>query len=152
MKESLIGELENIVSKENLLASPEALRAYSYDGTTARSISLMLLSSLPPQIEISLILGLPTGRESLLLRRGRYKHQRRIVPINGGIVLCTTKMNKILKIDKESLSATVEPGVVLQDLTLRLAQDGLFFPPDPQSFLGATLAVLSRRTAAGPPV
>ena len=35
------------------------------------------------------------------------------IPIRGGIVLCTARMNRILKIDKENLSATVEPGVVL---------------------------------------
>jgi glycolate oxidase len=68
----------------------------------------------------------------------------------GGIVLCTTKMNKILKIDKENLSATVESGVVLQDLTLQLAKEGLFFPPDPQSFLGATLGGIIAENAGGP--
>ena len=61
-----------------------------------------------------------------------------------------TKMNKILKIDKENLTATVEPGVVLQDLTMRLAKEGLFFPPDPQSFLGATLGGIIAENAGGP--
>jgi glycolate oxidase len=72
------------------------------------------------------------------------------IPIMGGIVLCTTKMNKILKIDKENLTATVEPGVVLQDLTIRLMKEGLFFPPDPQSFLGATLGGIIAENAGGP--
>ena len=72
------------------------------------------------------------------------------VPIQGGIVLCTTKMNRILKIDKENLTATVEPGVVLQDLTIKLATEGLFFPPDPQSFLGATMGGIISENAGGP--
>ena len=72
------------------------------------------------------------------------------IPIQGGIVLCTTKMNKILKIDKENLTATVEPGVVLMDLTMRLAKEGLFFPPDPQSFLGATLGGIIAENGGGP--
>ena len=72
------------------------------------------------------------------------------VPWMGGIVLCTTKMNRVLKVDKENLTATVEPGVVLQDLTLRLAKDGLFFPPDPQSFLGATMGGIIAENAGGP--
>jgi glycolate oxidase len=59
-------------------------------------------------------------------------------------------MNKILKVDRENLSATVEPGVVLQDLTLGLARDGLFFPPDPQSFLGATLGGIIAENGGGP--
>ena len=42
------------------------------------------------------------------------------IPIKGGIVLCTTKMNQILEINKTNLSAAVEPGVVLQDLNIAL--------------------------------
>ncbi|MGD0916138.1 MAG: FAD-binding protein [Thermodesulfobacteriota bacterium] len=59
-------------------------------------------------------------------------------------------MDRILKVDKENLSATVEAGVVLQELILRLEQDGLFFPPDPQSFLGATLGDAIAENAGGP--
>ena len=72
------------------------------------------------------------------------------VPIEGGIVVCMTKMNKIVKIDKENLTATVEPGVVLMDLNLALAGEGLFFPPDPQSFLGATMGGIISENAGGP--
>ena len=72
------------------------------------------------------------------------------IPIQGGIVLCTTKMNRILKIDKENLTATVEPGVVLQDLTIQLAKEGLFFPPDPQSFFGATMGGIIAENGGGP--
>lgn len=39
---------------------------------------------------------------------------------------------------------------MLQDLTLQLAKDGLFFPPDPQSFLGATLGGIISENAGGP--
>ena len=35
LKESIIKELESIVGKENVLVTPEALKAYSYDGTTS---------------------------------------------------------------------------------------------------------------------
>ena len=151
MKESLRGELENIVSKENLLASPEALRAYSYDGTTSWQHEPDVVVFPATANEISLILKL-ANRERIPVtpRGGGTNVSGGSVPINGGIVLCTTKMNKILKIDKENLSAKVEPGVVLQDLTLRLAQDGLFFPPDPQSFLGATLGGIIAENGGGP--
>lgn len=36
--------------------------------------------------------------------------------------LCTTKMNKILEINKTNLTVTVEPGVVLQNLNIALAK------------------------------
>lgn len=53
------------------------------------------------------------------------------VPIFGGIVLCTTKMNKILEIDKENLTATVEPGVLLLTLHETVEKIGFLYAPDP---------------------
>ena len=53
------------------------------------------------------------------------------VPTEGGIVLDLSKMNKILKIDKETFSAEVEPGVLLQDFQSYVENEGLFYPPDP---------------------
>lgn len=52
-------------------------------------------------------------------------------PIAGGVVLGTDKMNKILSIDTDTLSATVQAGVLLQDLYDAVAEKGLFYPPDP---------------------
>jgi len=72
------------------------------------------------------------------------------IPIKGGIVLCTTRMNKILDINKTNLTATVEPGVVLQDFNQALAKEGLFYPPDPVSFLGCTLGGNVAENSGGP--
>ena len=51
----------------------------------------------------------------------------------GGIVLCLNKMNRILEIDEENLTATVQAGVVTLDLFNAVAEKGLFYPPDPGS-------------------
>ena len=53
------------------------------------------------------------------------------VPVYGGILLSLAKMNRILEIDGENLTATVEPGVLLMDLIKAVAEKGLFYPPDP---------------------
>ncbi|WP_455718679.1 FAD-binding oxidoreductase, partial [Anaerosporobacter sp.] len=53
------------------------------------------------------------------------------VPLSGGIVLDLTAMNKILELDKETFTATVEPGVVLQDFQEYVEKEGFFYPPDP---------------------
>lgn len=55
------------------------------------------------------------------------------VPVSGGIVVSTLKLNKILNIDDVDFVAEVEPGVVTGDLQRRLKQHGLFYPPDPAS-------------------
>ncbi len=151
IKESVITEFQKIVGKENVLTSPEALKAYSYDGTTnwIREPDVVVFPTSAQQI--SEIVKIANAEKIALTPRGGGTNvSGGSVPWLGGIVLCTTKMNNILKIDKENLSATVEPGVVLQDLTMRLAKDGLFFPPDPQSFLGATMGGIVAENAGGP--
>lgn len=53
------------------------------------------------------------------------------VPLHRGIVLDLSKMNRILELDEENLTLTVEPGVVLQDLQAFLEDRNYFYPPDP---------------------
>lgn len=53
------------------------------------------------------------------------------VPDNGGIILDLSRMNHILEIDYENLTALVEPGVVLQDFQKYVESQNLFYPPDP---------------------
>jgi len=59
-------------------------------------------------------------------------------------------MNRILEINKANLTATVEPGVVLQDFNTILAKENLFYPPDPQSFLGCTVGGTVAENSGGP--
>lgn len=53
------------------------------------------------------------------------------VPLHGGIVLDFSKMNKILEIDEENLTLTVEPGVLLKDVQSYVEERNFFYPPDP---------------------
>ncbi len=53
------------------------------------------------------------------------------VPIEGGILLETTKMNKILSLDKNTLTVTVQPGVLLMELAAFAEDNDFLYPPDP---------------------
>ena len=53
------------------------------------------------------------------------------VPIAGGIVINTTKMNKILGYDLDNFVVHVEAGVLLNDLAEDCVKQGLMYPPDP---------------------
>lgn len=50
---------------------------------------------------------------------------------NGGIILDLSLMNKIVELDKETFTITVQPGILLQDLQQFVEQYDLFYPPDP---------------------
>jgi glycolate oxidase len=72
------------------------------------------------------------------------------VPIQGGIVLATRRLNQILEINKADLVAVTEPGVTNYTLQQAVEAEGLFYPPDPaswkESFLGGNIA----ENAGGP--
>ena len=53
------------------------------------------------------------------------------VAVHGGIVLSTEKMKKVLEVDTNNMTATVEPGVLLMEFPKALEGTGLFYPPDP---------------------
>ena len=53
------------------------------------------------------------------------------VPIEGGILIETTKMNKILALDRDTLTVTVQPGVLLMELAAFAEENDFMYPPDP---------------------
>ena len=53
------------------------------------------------------------------------------IAVEGGILLETTAMNKILELDEDNLTLTVQPGVLLMDLAAYVEERDYFYPPDP---------------------
>ncbi|MEU2000978.1 FAD-binding oxidoreductase [Rhodococcus sp. NPDC019627] len=70
--------------------------------------------------------------------------------LEGCIVLSTEKMNRILEIDEQSRTATVEPGVVNGDLATAAAERGLWYVPDPGSRAISTIGGNLATNAGGP--
>ena len=54
-----------------------------------------------------------------------------VIPLYGGIILDVSRMNKILDIDEENMTLTVEPGVLLEDVQKFVEERNYFYPPDP---------------------
>jgi glycolate oxidase len=54
--------------------------------------------------------------------------------IDGCILLSLEKMNQILEIDAANRLVVTQPGIYNADLSRRVAEEGLFYPPDPSSW------------------
>jgi glycolate oxidase len=59
------------------------------------------------------------------------------VPVHGGVVVCTARMNNILSWDEKQFAVYTQPGVLLQDLKAAAVAKGLMYPPDPGQKLGS---------------
>ncbi|MFM8983444.1 MAG: FAD-binding oxidoreductase, partial [Spartobacteria bacterium] len=71
-------------------------------------------------------------------------------PVQGGIVLCLDRMNRILEIDERDFVAVIEPGVITEKLQLAARAKGLFYPPDPASQKDCSLGGNIATNAGGP--
>ncbi|MFQ5616678.1 MAG: FAD-binding oxidoreductase [Anaerolineales bacterium] len=69
------------------------------------------------------------------------------VPVQGGIVLDTHRMDRILEVRSDDFQVDVEPGVKYKDMNTSLARRGLFFAPDPGA--NASLGGMIANNAAG---
>jgi len=53
------------------------------------------------------------------------------VPLFGGVVVCTARMDQIISFDDEHFGVVTQPGVLLETLQQTALQRGLMYPPDP---------------------
>ena len=72
------------------------------------------------------------------------------VPVKGGLVLSTIRMNRILEISKADGLAVVQPGVITANLAATVARKNLFYPPDPASLKESTIGGNIATNAGGP--
>ncbi|MEZ4368014.1 MAG: FAD-linked oxidase C-terminal domain-containing protein [Kofleriaceae bacterium] len=70
--------------------------------------------------------------------------------IEGGVVLSTETMQRIVEIDEDDLVAVVEPGVVTGRLAEAAEACGLFYPPDPASLDYCSIGGNAATNAGGP--
>ncbi|AFZ69483.1 FAD-binding oxidoreductase [Deinococcus peraridilitoris] len=72
------------------------------------------------------------------------------LPVRGGISLDVTRMNRVLRLDPDNFSATVEPGVLYPELSRLARPHGLFFAVDPgaEASLGGMAATGASGTGA----
>ncbi|MFH1646320.1 MAG: FAD-linked oxidase C-terminal domain-containing protein [Chloroflexota bacterium] len=151
IKTEYIAELKKITHGDNVLTSPEELLTYSYDATTLWSHMPDVVVLPESTAQVSGVMKLASAeRIPVTPRGGGTNVSGGSIPVKGGIVLGTARMNRIIEISRTNLNATVECGVVLQDFQAALAEQGLFFPPDPQSFAGCTMGGVVAENSGGP--
>ena len=150
ISEPIREELKKIVGDGGYFDHKEALISYSYDAFTFEGLPEVVLFPTTTD-EVSRVMKVASREKIPVTGRGCGTNLTGgSVPARGGIVMVFTRMNKILKIDKENRIAIVEPGVVNMDFQNELARHKLFFPPDPASMAISTMGGNVAENAGGP--
>jgi glycolate oxidase len=143
--EDIIGRLQTIVGKENVIIDAEKRYQYSHDETEDISVLPDLVLRPGSVDEISEIMKLCNKYNIAVTPRGGGTGlSGGAIPVKKGIVIAMERFNKILEIDELNLQATVEPGVITEVFQQAVKEKGLFYPPDPASrgscFIGGNVS------------
>jgi glycolate oxidase len=141
--------LQKILGERNVTIEEEKRLAYSRDEVAAHLWHRPHLAEVvvfPETTEqVSALLAFANERHIPVTPRGAGTGlSGGAVPACGGIVMSFEKMNRILEVDTENLTITVEPGVVTAEITKAAAREGLLYAGDPcsgdASFIGGNVA------------
>lgn len=146
--ESIAEELSEIAGAENVIYdNPGKMEPFSHDEVAGKSYGHMPEIVVKPRTaqEVSAILKLANREKIPVTPRGAGSGlSGGAVPLMGGILLSTERMNKIIEIDKDNLVAVLEPGVITNDFNNEVQKEGLFFAGYPMSlemcFIGGNVA------------
>lgn len=138
---NVVEALKKIVGDEYVLTDKGDLLTYSYDGTPDQPQVMPEVVVLPETTEeIIEIVKLAKAEDFHIYTRGSGTNlSGGTIPLRKGVVLVTTRMNKILEVDPENLTATVQPGVIINQLNDAVSPYGLIYPPDPGTVKTATM-------------
>jgi len=146
----IIDKLKEIVGPDNVAAEIQDLLCYGYDATQMEFLPDAVVHPADTS-EVAAVMKLANQERFPVFPRGAGSgFSGGALPKGGGIVLVTTRLNRILRIDTENLIAEVEPGVVTEQFQLEVEKLGLFYPPDPASLKFSTLGGNVAENAGGP--
>jgi glycolate oxidase len=140
LSSELKAELAAIVGGSYVKDDPESLITHSYDGTP-------MLQSLPDAViypgsteQVSEVMKVLAKHRVPVISRGSGTNLcGGTVPVQGGVVMVMHRMNRIIEVDLDNLTAVVQPGLITKSFIAHVESLGLFYPPDPSSMAISTI-------------
>jgi glycolate oxidase len=145
-----LDQLRAIVGEEHVIFHPEDLLVYEYDGSIDRALpEAVVFPSSTQDVSRVMALAYREGVPMVARGSGTGLSGGAIAP-PGGIQIVLTRMNRILEVDRENRTATVEPGVINLDLDYAAHKHGMRYAPDPSSQKACSLGGNIAENAGGP--
>lgn len=143
-KPEVLQKLREIVGEENVVVDPERVEPYGADAVKEKFPPEAVVF---PESTEEMVAILKLANEYLFpvtARGGGVGYTGGAVPVDGGIVIGTDRMKRIIEISVDDLYAVCQPGLTTYELQQAVAEHGLIFAPDPasykDSFIGGNIA------------
>ncbi|MCY3736080.1 MAG: FAD-binding protein [Gemmatimonadaceae bacterium] len=146
----LVRRLGRLVDEGGLIHRPEDLVAYECDGLSAYRQAPLAVALPTSAGQVSGLLRACTELDIPVVPWGAGTGlSGGALPLGDGVVLSTARMNRILDIDLEDRTVTVEPGVTNLSVTHAVSPHGFYYAPDPSSQIACTIGGNVAENAGG---
>lgn len=147
----LLDELTGILGAPNLISRREDLVVYECDAYTLEK-KLPCAVALPASTAEVVQVVQACARAGLpIIPRGAGTNlSGAVLPVEGGVMIALTRMNRILSLDCENRRALVEAGCVNAWITNAVRSQGLLYAPDPSSQPACTIGGNVATNSGGP--
>lgn len=147
----LIAELERILGPSGVVANPDALLTYDADGCVMDTHEPHVVTLPTSAEQVAAIVRLAARAGMPIVPRGAGTGlSGGATPMQGGIVISTARMDKILQVDTANGRVLCQPGVINWELSQYLKPFGYQFAPDPSSQKACTIGGNIANNSGGP--
>ncbi len=137
---SFVDALKAAVGAANVLTSPEDTLPYGFDGTAALKGPVGVVALPGSTEEVAAVVRLCAQRSVPVVTRGSGTGlSGGSVPSPGCLVLCLTRLDKVLEVDAPNLTVRAQAGAITAAVDAAAGRHGLFYPPDPGSMKISTI-------------
>jgi len=146
----LVETLSRIVGLDGILYKSEDRLVYSRDGSNTQSVPDVVVFPATPQ-QVASVLQVATEMNVPVVPWGAGTGLcGGAVAVRGGVIVATSRMQRIVEVDTANRFAIVEAGVVNLDLANAVARLGYTYAPDPSSQPVCTIGGNVATNAGGP--
>jgi glycolate oxidase len=147
----VIAKLTEIVGRDAVLTSESEARVYECDGyTLAKSVPDVVVLPRSTEEVAGIVKLLATAGIAFVPRGAGTGLSGGCLPLQAPVMICTSRMNRILEVDLENRRAVVEAGVVNLAVTRAVQEHGLGYAPDPSSQTACTIGGNIAENSGGP--
>ncbi len=140
IRPEVLNQLAALLGAAQVLTKAEDVIPYGFDGTAALQQLPGCVVFVRSTAQVSGVLKLANAERIAVVTRGSGTGlSGGSLPVDGCIVLCTVRMDKILEVDAANLTLACEPGVTTIQVAEAAERAGLFYPPDPGSMKISTI-------------
>ena len=150
LEQNFIQAIQKILNAEQILTDSADVWSYGYDNSRRHAVPDIVVQP-DSHEQVHKIVSLCNDYNVALTARGRGTGTTgATVPLQGGLVLSTERLNKIIKIDPANRYIVVETGVTNQQVQDAVKEHGFFWPPDPTSSAYCSVGGNLAYNSAGP--